>query len=37
MLTSKKFAASLNAIRKNDEAFRTLIAETLAYPQNERK
>ena len=31
MLTSKKFAASLNAIRKNDEAFRTLIAETLAF------
>ena len=31
MITSKKFAASLNAIRKNDEAFRTLIAETLAF------
>ena len=31
MLTSKKFVASLNAIRKNDEAFRTLIAETLAF------
>lgn len=31
MLTSKKFAASLNAIRKNDEAFRQLIAETLAF------
>ena len=31
MLTSKKFAASLNAIRKNDEAFRQLIADTLAF------
>lgn len=31
MITSKKFAASLNAIRKNDEAFRQLIAETLAF------
>lgn len=31
MLTSKKFAASLANIRKNDEAFRVLIAETLAF------
>ena len=31
MITSKKFAASLNAIRKNDEAFRQLIAEALAF------
>ena len=31
MLTYKKFTASLNAIRKRDEAFRTLIAETLAF------
>lgn len=31
MITYKKFAASLNAIRKNDEAFRQLIAETLAF------
>ena len=31
MITSKKFAASLNSIRKNDEAFRQLIAETLAF------
>lgn len=31
MLTAKKFAASLVAIRKNDEAFRDLIAGALAF------
>ena len=31
MLTSKKFTASLNAIRKADDVFRGLIADTLAF------
>ena len=31
MLTAKKFAASLVAIRKNDEAFRQLISDALAF------
>ena len=31
MLTAKKFASSIAAIRKNDELFRQLVADTLAF------